>query len=319
MSTDIVKFEADDGQEVSFTVEDVRTLVCPQAEDRDIALFMAFCQSHKLDPIGTKDAYLVGYKNRVTGKFVANIITSYHVFNKVACSHESYDGIESGVIVATPNGQIQELAGAVCFTEMGYRLLGGWARVYDKRRSHPFCARVALKDYDTGQSQWKSRPAMMIEKVAKCQAWRGAYPELRDMFDSSEMGHKGDGAEPVSPTYQAPSPAPAPVEVEPDVVEMPSEPSGVTQTPDEAIPAASVPGGTQEALKPILATLAAQFANAKGRTVQEVFDALVRSGTMQAMGATDVESLDDDQLSVAVKILRQWVGSVEGVRREPRA
>lgn len=162
--------------------------MCPEASPRDVSLFLAFCQAHKLDPIGAKDAYLVGFRDKKTGKFQASIITSYHVFNKIACSHNDYDGIESGIIVADRQGRITEVPGAAFFPNLGQTLLGGWARVYSKKRSHPFVVRVSLADYTTGWGNWKSRPAMMIEKVAKCQGWRGMYPEeMRDMYGAEEM------------------------------------------------------------------------------------------------------------------------------------
>lgn len=188
MASEIVKFEADDGQMVEFGEKEVRDLVCPEASPRDVSLFLAFCQAHKLDPIGAKDAYLVGFRDKKTGKFQASIITSYHVFNKIACSHNDYDGIESGIIVADRQGRITEVPGAAFFPNLGQTLLGGWARVYSKKRSHPFVVRVSLADYTTGWGNWKSRPAMMIEKVAKCQGWRGMYPEeMRDMYGAEEM------------------------------------------------------------------------------------------------------------------------------------
>lgn len=188
MSSEIVKFEADDGQMVEFGEKEVRDLVCPEASPRDVSLFLAFCQAHKLDPIGAKDAYLVGFRDKKTGNFQASIITSYHVFNKIACSHDDYDGIESGIIVADRQGRVTDVPGAAFFPNLGQTLLGGWARVHSKRRSHPFVVRVALADYTTGWGNWKSRPAMMIEKVAKCQGWRGMYPEeMRGMYGSEEM------------------------------------------------------------------------------------------------------------------------------------
>ena len=121
MASEIVKFEADDGQMVEFGEKEVRDLVCPEASPRDVSLFLAFCQAHKLDPIGAKDAYLVGFRDKKTGKFQASIITSYHVFNKIACSHNDYDGIESGVSVADRRGRITAVPGAAFFPNLGDR------------------------------------------------------------------------------------------------------------------------------------------------------------------------------------------------------
>ena len=227
MSSEIVKFEADDGQMVEFGEKEVRDLVCPEASPRDVSLFLAFCQAHKLDPIGAKDAYLVGFRDKKTGNFQASIITSYHVFNKIACSHDDYDGIESGIIVADSQGRVTEVPGAAFFPNLGQTLLGGWARVYSKKRSHPFVVRVSLADYTTGWGNWKSRPAMMIEKVAKCQGWRGMYPEeMRGMYGAEEMDKASPQSyeppavesvetvqqSPAAETVQQPAASPAPID-----------------------------------------------------------------------------------------------------------
>ena len=227
MSSEIVKFEADDGQMVEFGEKEVRDLVCPEASPRAVSLVRAVCQAHKLDPIGAKDAYLVGFRDKKTGNFQASIITSYHVFNKIACSHDDYDGIESGIIVADSQGRVTEVPGAAFFPNLGQTLLGGWARVYSKKRSHPFVVRVSLADYTTGWGNWKSRPAMMIEKVAKCQGWRGMYPEeMRGMYGAEEMDQAAPQSyeppavesvetvrqAPAAETVQAPPAPPAPID-----------------------------------------------------------------------------------------------------------
>lgn len=207
-ATDIVRFKAEDGQEVSFTAEDVHNLVCPQATPNELALFMAMCQSRRLDPIGSKDAYLVKY-----GAGPAQMLTSYHVFNRVACASPDYDGIDSGVIVLDRDGQVREQPGSAWYPEAGQTLLGGWATVYLKSRSHPARVSVNLRDYNTGKSNWAKMPGFMIEKVAKSAAWRMAFPgDLRDLYVAEEMDQAA-GARPVdaqvSPAQpQAPSTEP---------------------------------------------------------------------------------------------------------------
>ena len=41
MASEIVKFEADDGQMVEFGEKEVRDLVCPEASPRDVSLFLS--------------------------------------------------------------------------------------------------------------------------------------------------------------------------------------------------------------------------------------------------------------------------------------
>ena len=68
------------------------------------------------------------------------------------------------------------------------QLVGGWAEVYDKGRSHPSRAEVSLDEYDQHRSLWLSKPATMIRKVALVQALREAYPgAYGGIYDRDEM------------------------------------------------------------------------------------------------------------------------------------
>lgn len=184
---DLVKFEADNGEMVKFTSDDVKKLICPQASEKDIALFMAMCQNKRLDPIGSKDAYLVGYNTK--DGFRTSMITSYHVFNRRASANPDYDGVESGVIVLNKNtNKIYDKVGTAFFPEAGEQLLGAYARVFFKSKSHPVEERVRLDEYTTHKSNWASMPGTMIEKVAKAKAWRTAFPDdFQGLYEASEM------------------------------------------------------------------------------------------------------------------------------------
>ena len=75
-----------------------------------------------------------------------------------------------------------------------YDLVGGWARVYVKGRSYPSYTSVNLEEAiqrkkdGTPNSNWSTKPATMIEKVAKVRALREAFvEELGGMYDADEM------------------------------------------------------------------------------------------------------------------------------------
>lgn len=194
MASEIVKFKADSGQEVSITPKDVHELVCPQATDKEVALFMAHCASHRLDPIGAKDAYLVKY-----GNAPASIITGYQVFNRRARKCPDYAGIKSGVVTITPNGIVQHKQGSAVYPDVDGQLVGGWAEVYVKGWDAPAYCEVSMADYSTGRSNWAKMPGVMIEKVAKASAWRLAYPdEFGGMYTAEEMAQAQPKAEPVA-------------------------------------------------------------------------------------------------------------------------
>lgn len=204
MASEIVSFKDDSGETLSFSAQDIRQRVCPNATDSELAMCLALCKAQHLNPF-TREVYLVKYGNQP-----ANLITSYHVFNKRACRMQDYDGIESGVVIMR-DGRIEHRKGSAVYKALKEQLLGGWAKVYSKARSHPVEVELALDNFSTGRSNWAKMPGLMIEKCAKATAWRTAYPsEFSGMYCGEEMEQAG--ARPVE--VQA-EPEPKPVDLQP--------------------------------------------------------------------------------------------------------
>lgn len=176
-----IAFTDDVGANITVTADDVRNLICPNADQKEVSLFLQLCKSQRLNPF-VKDAYLVKY-----GSNPAQMITNYQVFNRRACRNENYAGIENGVVVLR-NGEIVHKDGSAVYKAAGETLLGGWAKVYFKDNRKPAYAEVALDDYNTGKSNWSKMPGVMIEKCAKAAAWRLAFPDdFQGMYVSEEM------------------------------------------------------------------------------------------------------------------------------------
>lgn len=176
-----ISFTDDVGANVTVTADDVRNLICPSADQKEVSLFLQLCKSQRLNPF-VKDAYLVKYRDSP-----AQMITNYQVFNRRACRNENYAGIENGVVVLR-NGEIVHKDGSAVYKAAGETLLGGWAKVYFKDNRKPAYAEVALDDYSTGKSNWSKMPGVMIEKCAKAAAWRLAFPDdFQGMYVSEEM------------------------------------------------------------------------------------------------------------------------------------
>lgn len=181
MTEQIVKFKSDAGLEVQVTAQDVRDLICKKATEQEVALFLAHCKSHRLDPF-TKEAYLVKY-----GDKPAAIITNYNMFNARAQMHDDYLGIEDGVVILTKDGSVEHRQGSAVYKALKETLLGGWAKVLRKDKE-PTYVELALDDYTTGLAKWKTSPGLMINKCAKSAAWRTAYPgEFNGMYSAEEM------------------------------------------------------------------------------------------------------------------------------------
>lgn len=176
-----IAFTDDVGANITVTADDVRNLICPSADQKEVSLFLQLCKSQRLNPF-VKDAYLVKY-----GSNPAQMITNYQVFNRRACRNENYAGIENGVVVLR-NGEIVHKDGSAVYKAEGETLLGGWAKVHFKDNRKPAYAEVALDDYSTGKSNWQKMPGVMIEKCAKAAAWRLAFPDdFQGMYVSEEM------------------------------------------------------------------------------------------------------------------------------------
>lgn len=198
MDNQITKYVASDGSEVELTAQSVLQYVATgnaQPQPREVARFIALCQARKLNPM-TGDCYLTVFNGREGPQ--ASVIVSKDYFVRTAAQQPTFDGLEAGIIVIS-KGQPVERQGSTLLP--GEQLVGGWAKVYDKNRSHPTYESVSFSEYNTGKKMWQSKPATMIRKVALVQALREAYPlAYAGLYDSSEM------PEP----QQAAIPAPAP-------------------------------------------------------------------------------------------------------------
>lgn len=170
------------GQEIKLTYNNVRQFLTKgngAVTDTEVGSFITLCRYNSLNPF-LNEAYLVKF-----GSQPAQMIVSKEAYFKRAEANPEYDGIESGVIIQTEAGEIQELAGG--FVPPRAYLLGAWAKVYRKNYRVPVTTKVNLSEYDKGQSIWKEKKATMIEKVAKVQALREAFPsQLGAMYTEEE-------------------------------------------------------------------------------------------------------------------------------------
>lgn len=195
--------------------------------DQEVAMFINLCKYQGLNPL-IKDAYLIKYGNQA-----ATIVTSKDAIMKRAMRNPNYAGHQAGVIVRREDGKLDYRAGA--FTMQGEELVGGWAKTYVKGYDVPIEMAVSFEEYvgrksdGTINSMWKTKPGMMIRKVALAASLREAFPEdLQGMYASEEMNADVDD------TMGMPVELPEqPVQMpEPEIEEAPWEP------PEEAEPEA---------------------------------------------------------------------------------
>lgn len=156
--------------------------------DQEVVMFMSLCRYQHLNPF-LREAYLVKYGNNSP----ATMVTGKDVFLKRANRNANFRGMKAGVIVQDENtGEVTEREGT--FYLKTEKIVGGFAKVFVEGRE-PYCATVAFDEYagrkGNGElnSQWASKPATMIRKVALVQALREAFPEdFSQMYAAEEVG-----------------------------------------------------------------------------------------------------------------------------------
>ena len=185
----MVKFEVE-GQEIKLTPKIVQEYIVGSdvpITNQEFKLFTELCKVRKLNPF-LREAYLIKYKAGTP----AQMVVGKDAILKRAVVNVNYDGMESGIIVQKEDGNIEERQGT--FKLENENLVGGWARVFRKDWTHPTYAsvsfdEVAQKKSDGNlNSNWSTKKATMIEKVAKVRALRETFVEdLAGMYEAEEM------------------------------------------------------------------------------------------------------------------------------------
>ncbi|MCM1227542.1 MAG: phage recombination protein Bet [Clostridium sp.] len=154
--------------------------------DQEIVMFINLCKYQGLNPF-LREAYLIKY-----GTQPATIVTGKSAFEKRAARCEKYKGFDAGVIVYIPDIGLENRSGTVVLKDE--ELVGGWAEIYVEGYEKPVKSAVSLEEYmgrkkdGTVNSQWSSKPATMIRKVAKMQALREAFPDnFEGMYGAEEV------------------------------------------------------------------------------------------------------------------------------------
>ena len=185
----VVKYEVD-GNEIKLSPSIVQNYIV--GSDSKITMpefkfFTELCKARKLNPF-LKEVYCIKY-----GDNPAQIVVGKDAILKRAILNPNYDGMESGVIVIGNIGEPVERKGT--FKLPDEQLVGGWAKVYRKDWQHPTYCSVSFDEVaqkkSNGElnSNWSSKGATMVEKVAKVRALRETFIEqLGGMYEAEEMG-----------------------------------------------------------------------------------------------------------------------------------
>ena len=180
------------GLQVTLTPTIVRNYLVSGDKERvtiqEVAMFINLCKFSGLNP-WLKEAYCIKYGNEP-----ATMVVGKEAFQKRAETHPAFDGCESGIIVFIPEiGQIEHRTGTLKLP--GEEIIGGWAEVWRKDRTHSTRIEVSFDEYvgrkkdGSLNGQWSKKPGTMIRKVAQVQALREAFPtSFGGMYSAEEQG-----------------------------------------------------------------------------------------------------------------------------------
>lgn len=188
----IAKFMAG-GMEIQLTPEIVRNYLVSGDKNnvtmQEVAMFINLCKYSGLNP-WLREAYCIKY-----GSEPATMVVGKEAFMKRAEDHPQFDGMRAGIIVRTSSGDYEYRDGGMY--DADDQIVGGWAEVWRKDRSHSIRAEVSMEEYagrkkdGSLNGQWSKKPATMIRKVAIVQALREAFPRsLGGMYVAEEQGQE---------------------------------------------------------------------------------------------------------------------------------
>lgn len=274
---EIVKFTSETGLDVTITPDDVKNVLCPNATDTEIALFLELCAAQKLNPF-IRDAYLVKYKQDQP----AQMVTGKAVFLKRAQANPRFKGFKAGVVYMDGQGRVNKREGGAVYEIAGERLIGGWCEVLmDKMQ--PVYNEVSLAEYSTGRSMWKDagnggKPATMIRKVALCQSLREAMPtDFQGMYSEEEAAA--------------------------DVVEIQNEPEPVEIVAEPVKPEPYADGEQLEQINKLVFDIAGY----RNVSQSDVMEQLVNCRAMVSAGVVAGQELTVSQAETAIKQLSIWL------------
>lgn len=195
----VVKFDVE-GQEIKLSKKIVQEYIVGSdvpITNQEFKLFTELCKVRKLNPF-LREAYLIKYKAGTP----AQLVVGKDAILKRAVLNPNYDGMECGIIVQKEDGSVEERKGT--FKLGDEQLVGAWARVFRKDWTHPTYASVSFlevaqkKSDGSLNSNWSTKGATMVEKVAKVRALRETFVEdLGGMYEAEEVQQELPTQEPI--------------------------------------------------------------------------------------------------------------------------
>lgn len=182
-------------QKIKLSISIVKNLLAVKTKsgrtcsDNDALKFMMMCKAKGLDPFES-DAFLIGYDTNEGGTIIPKYsqLTAHQAFLKRAEVHPAFDGMKSGIILLTDEETRKTEDREGDFHLPDEIVVGGWATVYLKGKTHPVQRRLRMTRFNKGFGVWKDDAAGMIVKCAEADALRSAFPtKIGGLFLREEM------------------------------------------------------------------------------------------------------------------------------------
>lgn len=141
-----------------------------QISDPEYNMFFQLCKEYKVNPF-LREAYIIKY-----GSQAAQIVVDYKFLQARAEKDPHFRGMKTGIVVIDKDGNEKEKNSTIVLPSE--TLIAGWCEILRSDRDCPTKVYCMLQEYNTGKSNWASKPTFMIVKVAKAQALREAFPNM---------------------------------------------------------------------------------------------------------------------------------------------
>lgn len=148
-----------------------------QLSDAQRKQFVAVAQAFGLNPF-KREIYAVTYKNKNGGTDLS-IVTGYEVYLKRAELNPNFDGYEVTFDGSLSRKNVTKKGKFGDYTETVIEPDGDFSctcTVYRKDRNHPTVEQVFFDEFAQTNSMWKTKPRLMLKKVAIANAFRKAFP-----------------------------------------------------------------------------------------------------------------------------------------------
>ena len=162
-------------------VNTIKSTVAPKATNEELDMFLSISSTYGLDPF-LREIWCVDMGGRTV------ITTGRDGYLKIANRNPNYDGMVGDVVRAgdkfsKEGDSVNHLYG----TANRGPIVGAYAIVYRKDRTHPTYVFAPFAEYNTGRNSWEKYPSAMILKVAESMALKRAF-SISGLVTKEEIG-----------------------------------------------------------------------------------------------------------------------------------